>query len=314
MRIESSRCTISRWPMGRVSSSADRTCWPTTTAGSIRRPSRSTRSNLCVSRASRRAPAAERPDRAQSRGADSMRALALVCAALIAAEGEGSPSSIAPADRAAYEAARAKAGHDAQAQVRLALWCEAHGLSAERMKHLAMAVLYDPSNALARGLLGLVADQGKWERPEVVGRRIEDDPAARALVREYLDRRAQTPLKPDAQSRLAAWCEQNGLREQAIAHSSDVVRADPSGEATWRHLGYKKQADRWVKAEDLAAEKLEAERQKHADKQWRLRLERLREWLEGKDAARRAKAEKAISEVTDPRAVPMIWAVFLRGS
>jgi len=125
-----------------------------------------------------------------------MRALALVCAALIAAEGEGSPSSIAPADRAAYETARKAAGHDAKAQVRLALWCEAHGLSAERMKHLALAVLYDPSNALARGLMGLVADRGKWERPEAVGRRIETDPAARALVREYLERRAQAPRKP----------------------------------------------------------------------------------------------------------------------
>ena len=243
-----------------------------------------------------------------------MRALALVCAALVAAEGEGSPSSIAPADRAAYETARKAAGHDAKAQVRLALWCEAHGLSAERMKHLALAVLYDPSNALARGLMGLVGDRGKWERPEVVSRRIGDDPATRALVREYLDRRAQTPRKADAQARLAAWCEQNGLKEQAIAHYSEVLRLDPSREATWRHLGYKKQGDRWVKAEELAAEKLEAERQKHADKLWRPKLERLREGLEGRDPSRRAKAEKAVAEVTDPRAVPMIWAVFLRGS
>ena len=36
--------------------------------------------------------------------------------------------------------------------------------------------------------------------------------------------------------------------------------------------------------------------------------------LESKDAARRAKAEQALTEVTDPRAVPMIWAIFVRGS
>ncbi len=86
---------------------------------------------------------------------------------------------------------RAKAGHDAKAHVRLALWCESHGMSAERMKHLAMAVLYDPSNGLARGLMGLVAYQGKWERPDVVGREIQDDPAYHDLIREYLERRAQ---------------------------------------------------------------------------------------------------------------------------
>ena len=64
-------------------------------------------------------------------------------------------------------------------------------MSAERMKHLAMAVLYDPSNGLARGLMGLVAFQGKWQRPDVVGREIRDDPAYQDRLREYLERRAQ---------------------------------------------------------------------------------------------------------------------------
>ena len=43
-------------------------------------------------------------------------------------------------------------------------------------------------------------------------------------------------------------------------------------------------------------------------------LEKLRDGLESKDAARRAKAEQELTEVTDPRAVPMIWAIFVRGS
>ena len=79
-------------------------------------------------------------------------------------------------DSRAYRAALAKAGKNADAQVRLALWCEAHGLTAERLKHLSLAVLYEPANPLARGLMGLVAYQGKWERPEQVSREVEDDP------------------------------------------------------------------------------------------------------------------------------------------
>src|SRR5262249_5458161 len=98
-----------------------------------------------------------------------------------------------------------------------------------------------------------------------------------------------------------------------IAHYNVVVQLDPSREAAWRRLGYTKQGNRWVKAEEAAAAKLEAERQKHADKRWRARLEKLRENLEGKDAAKRARAERALAEVSDPRAVPMIWAVFLTG-
>jgi hypothetical protein len=52
-------------------------------------------------------------------------------------------------DLAAYRQATAKVDKTADAHVRLALWCEAHGLTAERLKHLSLAVLYDPTNALA---------------------------------------------------------------------------------------------------------------------------------------------------------------------
>ena len=58
---------------------------------------------------------------------------------------------------------KAKAGKDSQAQVKLALSCEAHGLNAERLKHLSQAVLSDPRNVTARGLLGLIASGSRWE-------------------------------------------------------------------------------------------------------------------------------------------------------
>ena len=78
-----------------------------------------------------------------------MLSLLVVCFGLISVDDGALAVPKDSADRAAYEAAQAKAGRDAKAHVRLALWCESHGLGAERMKHLAMAVLYDPSNALA---------------------------------------------------------------------------------------------------------------------------------------------------------------------
>ncbi len=189
-----------------------------------------------------------------------MLSIVLVCFGLIAADEGATAAPAMRADVASYQAAASKAGHDARAHVRLALWCEAHGMTAERMKHLAMAVMYDPSNTLARGLMGLVAYKGKWDRPEVVGRQIEEDPAYRDLISEYLERRAKTPMKADDQSKLAAWCEQKGLKEQSIAHYSEVVRLAPGRDAAWKHLGYKKQGSRWVKPEEQLAERQEAER------------------------------------------------------
>jgi hypothetical protein len=238
----------------------------------------------------------------------------VVCCAFLGAGPEESRTPVAPpTDPSAYERARKEAGRDAGAHVRLALWCEAHGMTAERMKHLAMAVMYDPSNALARGLMGLVAYKGKWGDPDAIGKAIQDDPSHRKLIDEYLQRRAATADKPDAQMRLATWCEQNGLKSQAIAHYNTVVRLDPSRESAWKHLGYKRSGGRWVKPEEAAAEKLEADRQRHADKDWRPRLARIREGLENKNTARRAAAEASLAGVTDPRAVPMIWAVFVAG-
>ena len=113
--------------------------------------------------------------------------------------------------------------------------------------------------------------------------------------------------------KLAAWCAENGLQEQALAHYSVVTRLDPSRDAAWKHLGYKKQGTRWVKPEEVAAAKLEALQQKQADKHWKSELEKLRAGLVSKDAQKRAKADEGLREVADPRAVPMVWALFVRG-
>jgi hypothetical protein len=186
-------------------------------------------------------------------------------------------------------------------------------LSAERLEQLSQAILDQPSNAIARGLLGFVRHQGRWERPEVVGESLRNDPAQQALIREYLDRRALTAHTPEDQMKLADWCAKNRLKDQAQAHYNAVIRLDPSRDAAWRHLGYRKQGMRWVKPEELAAEKQEAVRQKQADRRWSPKMEKLRNDMQSKDAARRARAEQVLAEVTDPRAVPSIWAVFVPG-
>jgi hypothetical protein len=212
-----------------------------------------------------------------------------------------------------YAAARAKAGKDPEAQVKLALWCEAHGLSPERTKHLMLAILLDPTNAAARGLMGLVSYQGKWKPPADVAREVRDDPARKALLNDYLQRRAKSSDKPDDQWKLALWCEEHGLKEQAKAHLYQVLKRDPRREAAWKRLAFKKVGSRWVKPEILAAERGELEAQNRANKFWKPRLEHWRSDLGGRDKNKRAMAEQALVQITDPRAVPMVWSVFARG-
>jgi Pretoxin HINT domain/HEAT repeats len=234
--------------------------------------------------------------------------LLLFCCVLVGDDGQ-SPN-VSAKDRADYESAVRQAGKDPKAQTRLALWCEAHGLTAERARHLALAIATDPANVLARGLAGLVAHKGQWKPAEEIERESRNDPARQALIREYLERRARTPHTADAQLKLAAWCADNGLKEQALAHYTDVTRIDQARELAWKKLGYLKKGNRWVKPEDAAAQKTELERQKKADQQWKPRLEKLREGLESSSSARRDKAREGLAQVADPRAVPMVMKVF----
>ena len=127
-------------------------------------------------------------------------------------------------------------------------------------------------------------------------------------------RRVNAPEKADDQWKLALWCEQNGLNEQAVAHLHRVVQLDPRRDAAWRRLGYRKTGSRWAKPELLIAEKAELDAQVRANKFWKPRLEHLKEALRGHDRAKRALAVQALGQITDPRAVPMVWAVLARGS
>ena len=138
--------------------------------------------------------------------------LALVCCGLLAAMPADSPT---PEDVSAYQAAAASAGRDAEAHVRLASWCEAHGLQIERHKHLAIALEIDPDHATAHGLLGQVSDKGEWRMPEAVTEDYRGDAAAKATLARYHARRDKSPDTAQAQWQLAEWCEQNGLKAEA---------------------------------------------------------------------------------------------------
>jgi hypothetical protein len=264
--------------------------------------------------------------------------LAWVCSGLLAVTPP--PADGLPAEELAqYQAAKANAGRDPALHIKLALWCESHGMNAERLKHLALAVLSDPRNATARGLMGLVADGGRWKRPEAVAEKRDADAALAATLGEYnalrsgLEDEAAPELKAlrDAQERgdkaaaersrsaldrrlapahekLGLWCEEHGLAAEAVAHFTAATTLDPNRATSWEHLGCRKYNGRWMSAAQVAAEQAEAVAQGEADRKWAPLLSKWKGWLT--DKSRRAKAEAALAEVTDPRAVPSVWKVF----
>jgi hypothetical protein len=251
----------------------------------------------------------------------------LIFAGLLATSpGDTSPPSAISADLATYEQLRERCGRDAPAQVRLALWCEAHALDAERLRHLALAVLTDPANVTARGLLGLVAYRDRWERPEEVSAQIEADEALTAKLAEYNARRDTlgARLLPEGSSgprtraaaatahlSLARWCRKNGLEAEARAHFTSATVLDPYNETSWLSLGYVKHNGRWMSREQVAALQRESQSQRRADSQWGPLLRKWRGWLA--TPAQRDEALALLNDVVDPRATAAIVRVFRDG-
>ena len=78
-------------------------------------------------------------------------ALILGCGLLTALPSDvDSPPKQSSKDFKDYQAAAAHVKRDPDAHVKLALWCEQHGLEAERITHLALAVLIQRDNETAR--------------------------------------------------------------------------------------------------------------------------------------------------------------------
>ena len=214
-------------------------------------------------------------------------------------------------DLKTYEATQASVGCDPDAHVKLALWCEVHGLDAERFEHLAIAVMLQPDNAKARGLMGLVHDGERWSRPEAVVERIKSDEVLSAKLAAYHARREGMPSIANAHWKLAQWCEQQGLKAETLVHVTAVTRLDPSRESAWKYLGFVKHRGRWMRPEQIAVEEAERKAQMAATAQWQPKLVKLRNWLN--KATRRNEAERDLADVTDPRAIPAVWLVFGTG-
>ncbi len=230
------------------------------------------------------------------------------------------------ADRRVYEAARAKAGQQPAALVKLSLWCEAHGLYSERGKLLLEAISIESGNAAARGLLGLISYRGEWLSPENVQAIQASEPERVKKLELYHARRAEVEAslrsrKLDAAGRrnvavahekLGAWCEQQGLKDEAIAHFSTAVQYDPSLDAPWKRLGYIKHHGGWMTRAQIVAADQEAAAQRKADRHWEALLRKWKADLGEKK--RRSAAEDSLASVTDPRAVGSIMRVFGMGN
>ncbi len=251
------------------------------------------------------------------------------------------PLHFSSADKRSFETAKTEAGNDPAKLVKLALWCEQHGM--RRTAHRvgqgrdARPEECDGSRVIGPGLIPgpLGKPRGRHQADErrrsarrsgaeynALRDRVDRDTeierrtvdnfersgfyAKAAEVKLRLDRRLATE-----HLRLGAWCEKQGMKPEALAHFTTAVYLNPHDAAAWHHLGYVKHHGRWMNHEQIAAQERETLAQMHADRHWEPLF---RKWAnELKSRSRRADAEARLAEVSDPRAVPSITRLFAAG-
>ena len=126
------------------------------------------------------------------------------------------PAGTTASDLKTYEAVEPRQAATL-AHVRLALWCEAHGLAAERVRQLLRAIAIDPNQVTARGLLGLIDSGGQWLRPEEVGQRRKSDQSLMKKMEDYHARRV-------ALLRIAACRRRSSQSGPSTREAGNVVR------------------------------------------------------------------------------------------
>jgi hypothetical protein len=269
-----------------------------------------------------------------------MPAILLLLALITADDAPLPPLAIRPEERNAFEGEKIAAGKDARRLIKLAMWAESKGLAEDRDALLKQAAAIDPGQDSAMGLLGRVAQGGKFQSPDEAGRAIRLEASQAARLAEYADRRdqinraeetertmirdleaANRPLEArmvqaridrrlaPAHLKLGLWCETHDLKPEAQAHFTSATLLNPYLEAAWTHLGYVKHNNRWMNHDQIAAEAKELAAQHAADLHWAPILQRGKDGL-GRDSSR-AQAEKKLAEVADPRALPSVLKVFL---
>jgi hypothetical protein len=133
--------------------------------------------------------------------------------------------------------------------------------------------------------------------------------SAEALAK-YNELKDKAPKTVTAQSKLAAWCEEHGLKAEAYVHYAEVVRLDPRREAAWRKLGFKKYGRRWMNDVQIAA----AEELRQAARTWQPQLKKIHKDIHGVNGAKKLRAARAALEaIRDEKAIPSLYREFAGG-
>lgn len=206
---------------------------------------------------------------------------------------------------AAKQAEKARAAEKIVTEV---LQREAEEGIADRAAAMRPAIELIPTHREALWHSGFVYDTltNQWlrfnELPEYCGK---DNRLA-----TYRKLRDEAPQTIEGELELARWCKKYNLDSQARAHLTQILEQNPDHAEAHRELGDQLINGTWISAAEIAEAEARSRQITDDLKEWKPRLEKLREDLTRARRTRREAAQTALAEIRDPRAVAAIEVVF----
>jgi len=172
----------------------------------------------------------------------------------------------------------------------------------DRRGALERTLRQNPQAVAPRWHAGLVQQNGGWKPFDAPP---TEETAAR--LDEYRNRRQSARPTVQGQLSLALWCRQQGLKDQARAHSLNALSLanDEEKENIYPRLGYRRVGNQWLSPQELADWKRAIVDAEAARKEWGPKLDRIARMFDG-SSKQRVNARAELNAITDPRAVPAI--------
>lgn len=205
---------------------------------------------------------------------------------------------------AAKQAEKARAAEKIVAET---LQREAEEGLTDRAAALRPAIQLVPTHREARWHSGFVYDTltNQWLRFDELPQYCGNDNRLTA----YRKIRDEFPQTPAGELELARWCKKHKLDSQARAHLNQILQQNPDHAEAHRELGNRLVNGTWITAAEIPEAHARASQAADDLKQWKPRLERLREDLTRARRAKSDRAQAALAEIRDPRAVAAIEVV-----
>lgn len=188
-----------------------------------------------------------------------------------------------------------------------ALQREIYGLDTQRRSMLAELTTNTPEFAPARWHLGYVKDA---QRGWLAHDQWLNIPSLATRIAAYEKQREQAEDTPAGQLALADWCAKHDLQPQERAHLTRVIDLDTNHALARSRLGFVREGNDWVSPLEIAQDQARATARQAALAKWTPELREIRQDLEHRSAARRAKAQERLAAISDPSAASAIELVF----